>query len=84
MGTFSGAAECLGRASATVIPPRRCAGKPACRQAVPASCGGYKTTEAGEELLACGRGHDDQFSRLACRIKGARGAVGWASWLSRR
>jgi DNA-binding transcriptional LysR family regulator len=75
MGTVSGAAEVLGVHHATVIRhvdalERRLSVKLFQRHAR-----GYKTTEAGEDLLRVASATDDQFSQLASRIKGRREAV---------
>ncbi|MGY9037718.1 MAG: LysR family transcriptional regulator [Rhodobacterales bacterium] len=75
MGTVSGAAEVLGVHHATVIRhvdalERRLAVKLFQRHAR-----GYKTTEAGEDLLRVAAATDDQFSQLASRIKGRGEAV---------
>ncbi len=75
MGTVSGAAEVLGVHHATVIRhvdalERRLSVKLFQRHAR-----GYKTTEAGEDLLRVASATDDQFSQLASRIKGRGEAV---------
>ena len=75
MGTVSGAAEVLGGHHATVIRhvdalERRLSVKLFQRHAR-----GYKTTEAGEDLLRVASATDDQFSQLASRIKGRGEAV---------
>lgn len=75
MGTVSGAAEVLGVHHATVIRhvdalERRLSVKLFQRHAR-----GYKTTEAGEDLLRVAAATDDQFSQLASRIKGRGEAV---------
>ena len=75
MGTVSGAAEVLGVHHATVIRhvdalERRLSVKLFQRHAH-----GYKTTEAGEDLLRVASATDDQFSQLASRIKGRGEAV---------
>ena len=75
MGTVSGAAEVLGVHHATVIRhvdalERRLSVKLFQRPAR-----GYKTTEAGEDLLRVASATDDQFSQLASRIKGRGEAV---------
>lgn len=75
MGTVSGAAEVLGVHHATVIRhvdalERRLSVKLFQRHAR-----GYKTTEAGEDLLRVASATDDQFSQLASRIKGRGKAV---------
>ena len=75
MGTVSGAAEVLGVHHATVIRhvdalERRLSVKLFQRHAR-----GYKTTEAGEDLLRVASATEDQFSQLASRIKGRGEAV---------
>ena len=75
MGTVSGAAEVLGVHHATVIRhvdalERRLSVKLFQRHAR-----GYKTTEAGEDLLRVASATDDQLSQLASRIKGRGEAV---------
>ena len=75
MGTVSGAAEVLGVHHATVIRHVDALERQLSVKLFQRHARGYKTTEAGEDLLRVASATDDQFSQLASRIKGRGEAV---------
>ena len=75
MGTVSGAAEVLGVHHATVIRHVDALERRLSVKLFQRHTRGYKTTEAGEDLLRVASATDDQFSQLASRIKGRGEAV---------